>query len=95
MLFILNSHIWALSYFLFLLYTVFIISTILYIIPIFTNIHKYNTFKTKSYFTFIHWINVNNIFLFFIFLFYCILVNIGIIYSIVEIIKTVYSKNKK
>jgi hypothetical protein len=35
-------------------------------------IHRYNTFKTKSYFTFIHWVNINNIFLFFIFLFYFI-----------------------
>lgn len=67
MLFILNSHIWAAAYFIFLLYSVFILSTLLYIIPVLTNVNKHNLFKTKSFFTFIHWVSINNFMLFFMY----------------------------
>jgi len=60
MLFILNSHIWIATYFFFMIYNIFVLSFLLYVIPILTNVHKYNFFKTKNFFTFIHWTNINN-----------------------------------
>lgn len=66
MLFILNSHIWFLTYFMFLFYNILILSTIIYIIPILSNTQKINYFKIKKLFTFIHWTNIYNVVFIFI-----------------------------
>ena len=60
MLFILNSHIWMLTYFMFIIYTILFLSFVIYIVPVLTNIHKYNLFKTKNTFIYIHWSDFSN-----------------------------------
>ena len=70
MLFILNSHIFSLTYFFTTFYLVFVMSLLIYIIPILNNIQKYNFFKTKTYFTFIHWTELINFVSSFILTFY-------------------------
>jgi len=66
MLFILNSHIWILTYFIFIIYNVFLISFLIYVLPVLTNVHRYNFFKNKNYFVYIHWLNINNFILYFL-----------------------------
>lgn len=72
MLFILNSHMWSATYFFFLIYNVFLVSFIIYLIPVLTNVQKYNYFKTKSFFTMIHWTGMMNIITIFIISFYIV-----------------------
>jgi hypothetical protein len=58
MLFILNSHVWTATIFFTLIYSVFLISFILYVIPIFSSNQKYNFFKTKTQFLIINWTSI-------------------------------------
>ena len=67
MLFIINSHIWSITFFLFFIYNIFFVSFILYIIPILTNIQKYNFFKTRTFFVLINWTNIMNFIISFLF----------------------------
>lgn len=60
MLFILNSHIWSLTFFMFLTYSVFIYCLIIYMIPVFSNTQKFTFFKRKTFFVFINWSSISN-----------------------------------
>ena len=64
MLFILNSHIWSITFFFIFIYSIFLASLIIYLIPVLSSQQKYNFFKKKSLFTLINWTNISNIILF-------------------------------
>jgi hypothetical protein len=73
MLFLLNSHIWSVTFFIGVIYTVFVTSFLIYMIPVITHTHKSNFFKVKTSFVFINWPNIYN--LFFITIIYLYMLN--------------------
>lgn len=61
MLFILNSHLWSLTLFMFLTYSVFIYCLIIYMLPVLSNTQKFTFFKRKTFFIFINWPSISNL----------------------------------
>jgi hypothetical protein len=57
---------WTGAFFFVLIYAVFLMSFIIYCIPVLTNFQKHNFFKTKTFFSLINWNSVSNFLTYFI-----------------------------